>query len=210
MTSSVKLSGSTPGPYFHIGGDEAHSTPDADYIYFVKRVQDIVHDHGKICIGWEEVAKAELLPDTIVQFWWNRVWARKGAEQGRKFIMSPAANAYLDIKYNETTTLGQDWTNKYIEIQDAYQWDPSTVLEGVPEASILGIEAPLWTETIATTNDLDYMIFPRLPGYAEIGWSRLKEQELVRLPSSPGRTRASSGRHGHQILSFPADLMGVV
>ncbi len=166
----------TPGPYFHIGGDEAHSTPDADYIFFVKRIQDIVHDHGKICIGWEEVAKAELLPDTIVQFWWNRVWARKGAEQGRKFIMSPAANAYLDNKYNEATALGMDWTNKYIEIQDAYQWDPSTVLEGVPESSVLGIEAPLWTETIATTNDLDYMIFPRLPGYAEIGWSRLKSR----------------------------------
>jgi hexosaminidase len=90
--------------------------------------------------------------------------------------MSPAANAYLDNKYNEATTLGMDWTNKYIEIQDAYQWDPSTVLEGVPETSVLGIEAPLWTETIATTNDLDYMIFPRLPGYAEIGWSRLKSR----------------------------------
>jgi hexosaminidase len=166
----------TPGPYFHIGGDEAHSTPDADYSFFVKRIQDMVWEHGKICVGWEEVAKAELLPNTIVQFWWNRVWARKGAEQGRKFIMSPASHAYMDIKYNESTTLGQDWTKKYIEVQDAYQWDPSTVLEGVPESTILGIEAPLWTETIVTTNDLDYMLYPRLLGYSEIGWSRLKSR----------------------------------
>jgi len=166
----------TPGPYFHIGGDEAHSTPDTDYTFFVKRIQDMVWEHGKICVGWEEVAKAELLPNTVVQFWWNRVWARKGAEQGRKFIMSPASYTYMDIKYNDSTTLGQDWTNKYIEVQDAYQWDPSTVLEGVPEASVLGIEAPLWSETTVTTSDLDYMIFPRLPGYAEIGWSRLKSR----------------------------------
>jgi len=166
----------TPGPYFHIGGDEAHSTPDADYTYFVKRVQDMVWEQGKIPVGWEEVAKAELLPNTIVQFWWNRVWAHKGAEQGRKFIMSPASHTYMDMKYNASTILGQDWINKYVEVQDAYQWDPSTVLEGVPEANILGVEAPLWSETTATTADLDYMIFPRLPGYAEVGWSRLKSR----------------------------------
>jgi hexosaminidase len=166
----------TPGPYFHIGGDEAHSTPDDDYSYFVRRVQDMVWEQGKIPVGWEEVAKAELLPNTIVQFWWNRVWARKGAEQGRKFIMSPATHAYMDMKYTPATSLGQDWTNQYVEVQTAYQWDPSTVLEGVPETNILGVEAPLWTETIVTPADLEYMVFPRLPGYAEIGWSRLKSR----------------------------------
>ena len=164
----------TPGPYFHIGGDEAHSTPDANYTYFVKRVQAIVKAHGKICIGWEEIAKAELLPDTVVQFWWNRLWARKGAEQGRKFVMSPATHAYMDIKYDEATVLGQDWTKKYIEIKDAYQWDPPLIVEGIPEASILGVESALWSETTVTTADLDFMIFPRLPGYAEIGWSPLR------------------------------------
>ncbi len=166
----------TPAPYIHIGGDEAHSTPDADYIYFVKRVQDIVAAHGKICIGWEEVAKAELLPDTIVQFWWNREWAKKGAKQGRKFIMSPASNIYLDIKYDASTVLGQDWTKEYIEVRHAYEWDPSTILEDVSPDSILGVEAPLWSETTASIADLDYMIFPRLPGCAEIGWTPLKDR----------------------------------
>ena len=136
----------------------------------------MVWEQGKIPVGWEEVAKAELLPNTIVQFWWNRVWARKGAEQGRKFIMSPATHAYMDMKYTPATSLGQDWTNQYVEVQTAYQWDPSTVLEGVPETNILGVEAPLWTETIVTPADLEYMVFPRLPGYAEIGWSRLKSR----------------------------------
>jgi hexosaminidase len=166
----------TPGPYFHIGGDEAHSTPDADYIYFVKRVQDIVKAQGKICIGWEEIAKSELLPDTVVQYWWNKVWAQKGAAQGRKFVMSPAEYAYMDIKYDASTKLGQDWTKKYIEVRDAYEWDPLTVLEGVNESAVLGVEAPLWSETTVTTDDLDYMIFPRLPGYAEIGWTPVQKR----------------------------------
>lgn len=28
-----------------------------------------------------------------------------------------------------------------------------------------------WTETIQTMADIEYMAFPRLAGYAEIGWS---------------------------------------
>jgi hexosaminidase len=37
--------------------------------------------------------------------------------------------------------------------------------------SVLGVEAPLWTETITNRADMDYMLFPRLLGIAEIGWS---------------------------------------
>ena len=37
---------------------------------------------------------------------------------------------------------------------------------------MLGVEAPLWTETVASRADIDYMAFPRLLGYAEIGWSK--------------------------------------
>jgi len=45
------------------------------------------------------------------------------------------------------------------------------VLDQAPEETILGVEAPLWTETVVTADDLDYMTFPRLPGYAEVGWT---------------------------------------
>ncbi|HEX7394624.1 MAG TPA: family 20 glycosylhydrolase, partial [Anaerolineaceae bacterium] len=38
---------------------------------------------------------------------------------------------------------------------------------------ILGIEAPLWSETLRTIKDIEYMAFPRLPGLAELGWSPL-------------------------------------
>jgi hexosaminidase len=45
------------------------------------------------------------------------------------------------------------------------------VVDGLTEDQILGVEAPLWSETLETTADIEYMAFPRLPGYAEIGWS---------------------------------------
>ncbi len=45
------------------------------------------------------------------------------------------------------------------------------MLSSHPPEAILGVEAPLWTETIATMEDLEYLAFPRLPAAAEIGWS---------------------------------------
>ena len=32
-------------------------------------------------------------------------------------------------------------------------------------------EAPLWAETLETLEDIEFMAFPRLPGYAEMAWS---------------------------------------
>jgi hexosaminidase len=167
----AEIAALTPGPYLHVGGDEALSTPEAEYVYFVERLQGIVRGVGKQCLAWEEVARGELLPDTLVQYWWQEQWARKAAESGNKLIMSPASRAYMDMKYDPQTRLGQDWTRRYIDVRDGYEWDPATAVEGVTEDSILGVEAPLWTETVVTGEDLDYMTFPRLPGYAEIGWT---------------------------------------
>jgi hexosaminidase len=159
----------TPGPYLHIGGDEASATSPADYVRFMERVQAIVQAQGKQMIGWEEAAHINLLPTSIVQRWNTNVAAQTPPE-GVKVIMSPASKTYLDMKYHESTPLGMHWA-AYIEVRDAYTWDPATQMEGVSESEILGVEAPLWTETIQTMADIEFMVFPRLPGYAEIGWS---------------------------------------
>ena len=160
----------SPGPWFHIGGDESHVTAEDDYIYFVNRVQDIVLSHGKKVIGWDEIANAELVDDAAVQFWADVENTTKGVEQGAKVLMSPAKKAYLDMQYDSTTHLGLHWAG-YIEVDSAYAWNPATYVEGVTKENILGVEAPLWTETITNMDELEYMVFPRLPGYAEIGWS---------------------------------------
>ncbi len=159
-----------PGPWFHIGGDESHVTDKEDYIYFVNRVQKIVESHGKKVIGWDEIAHASLKNKASVQFWSNTGNTIKGIGQGAKVIMSPANKVYLDMKYDSTTHLGLNWAG-YIEADTAYIWDPATLVPGISRENIRGIEAPLWTETITNMDDLEYMVFPRLPGYAEIGWT---------------------------------------
>ena len=159
----------TPGAYLHVGGDEAQATQADDYTRFIERVQTIVQALDKQMVGWEEIAQADLPPTAIAQHW-NSDLARKAVQRGMKVIMSPAARAYLDMKYEATTPLGLDWAG-YIPVQEAYTWDPATQVSGVSEADILGIEAPLWSETLQTIADIEFMAFPRLLGYAEIGWS---------------------------------------
>jgi len=183
----------TPGPYVHIGGDESHATKKEDYIVYVNKAQEIVHAHGKQMIGWDEISQSTIKPNTIAQFWSNVAFAKAAVAQGAKIIMSPAKKTYVDMKYDSTTKLGQAWA-AYIELEGAYSWDPATYAEGIGKENILGIESPLWTETITTMDEIEYMVFPRMVGYAEIGWSpaagRSWDEYKVRLGNHAGRLKA--------------------
>ena len=159
----------TPGPYIHIGGDETAATPPAAYRRFIERVQTLVQACGKQMIGWEEIAHARLLPTTVVQHWHSND-AHRAVQQGSRIILSPANRAYLDMQYHASAPLGLHWAG-YVEVKDAYDWDPAAHLAGVAESDILGIEAPLWSETLTTLADIEWMAFPRLAALAEIAWS---------------------------------------
>lgn len=165
----------TPGAYIHIGGDEAAATSPGEYLQFIERVEEIVAAHGKQMIGWEEVVRAELRQDSVVQLWNNELSGMVVA-RGGPVILSPASKAYMDMKYNHTTQLGLDWAG-LIEVETGYAWDPVRFLMGVEEENVLGVEAPLWSETVENIEDIEYMVFPRLPGYAEIGWSPVEGRD---------------------------------
>ena len=164
-----ELAALTPTPYIHIGGDEARSTPEEDYKKFIKRIQEIVVAHGKTSIGWSEIGEAELLPGTIAQIWIPAGY-ENARRQGAKIILSPANKIYLDMKYDVSTPLGLDWAG-LVSVKDSYDWEPDSFMEGLEESDILGLEAPLWTETVQTMKDIEYMTFPRIPGVAELAWS---------------------------------------
>jgi len=164
-----ELAALSPTPYIHIGGDEARSTPAEDYKKFIRRIQEIVIAHGKRAIGWSEMGEAEVLPGTVVQHWVGTAY--QGAKrQGAKIILSPANKMYLDMKYDASTPLGLDWAG-LVSVKDSYDWEPGSYMEGLEESDILGLEAPLWTETVRTMKDIEYMVFPRLIGIAELAWS---------------------------------------
>jgi hexosaminidase len=171
-----ELAALTPGEYIHIGGDESHSTELEDFIFFMEKVQQITKDHGKKAIGWDEIVNAELLDETLVQFWAKDENAKAAVAQGNKLIVSKAAKAYMDMKYDTLTPLGLNWAG-LITVQTGYDWDPASLVEGIDKNDIYGVEAPLWGETLTSMDDVEYLMFPRILGYAEIGWSQGSQRD---------------------------------
>jgi hexosaminidase len=98
-----ELAALTPGPYIHIGGDEAQSTAPADYAAFINRAQQIVAAHGKTVVGWHDVVNATPLASTVAQYWGTstrNTAVSTAAQRGTTLVMSPANRTYLDMKYN--------------------------------------------------------------------------------------------------------------
>ncbi len=188
-----EISAITPGPYFHIGGDEAQVTKKEDYIQFIDRFRQIVKANKKIMMGWEEIAQAGIDTASVAQFWHSPNYALMAVEKGGKLLMSPAEKAYLDMSYDSTSSFGLHWA-AFIEVDSAYSWNPATYIDGISRENIIGIEAPLWSETISNMDEVEYLLFPRLPGYAEIGWSQEKgrswEEYRVRLGKQELRFKA--------------------
>ena len=156
--------------YFHLGGDESHVTSKEDYLFFVERVGEIIRTHQKTPIGWDEVAQTDLGPGSVAQFWASEKNALAAVDKKMKVLMSPAKKAYLDMQYDSLSPYGLHWAG-YISVQDAYNWDPLSYVPGLDADHILGIEAPLWSETISDLSGLEYLAFPRLICVAELGWT---------------------------------------
>lgn len=180
-----ELAAMTPGPYLHFGGDESLATTDDDFALFVERVSAIVADLGKTPVAWHEAGAAAGIADSTIGQYWGFVVPTDGMDErarafvrnGAQLILSPADAVYLDMKYPASSTNaavpapGLTWANGPTSVERAYSWEPAAVVAGVGDDDILGVEAPLWTETVRTAADIDTMAFPRAAATAEAGWS---------------------------------------
>jgi hexosaminidase len=167
----------TPGPYLNVGGDEAKDVPKEQYRTYLQRVQAIVAKYGKKLIGWQELAGSTDPARTTAQIWFpeeaDQQAIADASKHGAKLIMSPAEHAYLDMKYDEDNPgypVGQFWAG-FVEVRDAYEWDPEQVIPGIDAKSVIGVSATLFTELVFERPDIDILAFPRLPAIAELGWS---------------------------------------
>lgn len=160
-----------PARILHIGGDESQATAKDDYLYFLNRVRDLADDRDLRIMGWGDISVARVDSTSIIQHWlyWKREHAYLAFEKGARVVLSPANKAYLDMKYDKESRHGLNWAG-YIPLDSVYTWSP----EGeFPEnrSAVLGIEAPLWSETISNPDEMEYLAFPRLLAYAELGWT---------------------------------------
>jgi hexosaminidase len=68
--------------------------------------------------------------------------------------------------------LGQTWAcNRGCDVDQFYNWDPGSYVAGVTDDNVIGVEGALWSETLVTLDNVEYMAFPRLLALAELGWS---------------------------------------
>src|SRR5699024_11029102 len=122
----------TPGPYIHIGGDEADATTAEDFQKFMDKVLPMVTENGKRAMGWQEVSAVDPSQDTVPQYWdpnGDPADVVEAAENGNQILMSPADRAYIDQKYDEDTELGLEWAGP-TTVKESYDWDPAEIVDG--------------------------------------------------------------------------------
>jgi hexosaminidase len=188
-----------PGPYLHIGGDEAFAMPADRYAAYVARVRAIVRGLGKRPIGWQETARAGVGPDDVIQYWMSvpdvplaglpgelrenlaaagRDVAR-ALDAGARIVISPFSHCYLDVPYLERSSEpAQEERRARLglpvyppqTIEGTYGWEPLAAL-GAGPVSVAGVGAAIWCETVTDFDDLSFLLLPRLAGLAEKAWS---------------------------------------
>lgn len=194
-------------PYLHLGGDEVPTyeweTSDevaalmeAEGIASVRDVQGwlmrqlVAHVEaaGRQVIVWDEAMAAEGMDGAIVQAWTSPDAVERGLRFGSPTIASPQQHYYL----NWSATTGEDeplgfGVGKQLAISLRQAWDY------VPPAEVIGIEAALWGEYIATPEKASYHLLPRLAAVAERAWSgtRLTWEEFeAKMPEQVARYAA--------------------
>ena len=183
-----------PAPYLDFAGDEVgdetwKGMADVDRFkaeqglkttkdvqaYFGRKVVEIIESLGKRPMAWDEQVEAQA-PKSVVIQWWRRdrpdVLAA-AARNGYELVISPADQLYFDYHQGPGEP-GAPWEGNKggpQSIAKILAWEP--VPDGfTPEESarVLGIEACVWTEFIATERYLQFMTFPRLLALAEVAW----------------------------------------
>ncbi|MDR1666785.1 MAG: beta-N-acetylhexosaminidase [Bacteroidales bacterium] len=198
-----------PGKYVHIGGDECPKVrwkrchqcqtnirelklKDEHELqsYFIARIEKFVNAKGRTVIGWDEILEGGLAANATVMSWRNMENGAVAAKQGHDVIMTPTAFCYFDYyqskdKNGEPLAIGG-----YLPLEKVYDFDPVPAGLTVSETQhILGGQANLWTEYIATPSGVEYMLLPRLAALSEAVWSPKEGKNYVefkqRLKNGP-------------------------
>ena len=186
-----------PSRYIHLGGDEAskvnwvkcpkcQARMKAEHIehieelqsYFMTRMSNYVRSKGKEVMGWDELTNSTL-PEGAIIYGWQGLGkaALKAAEQGHRFVMTPAKIFYL-IRYQ-----GPQWFEPLTyfgnnTLKDVYMYEPvQKEWNSAYENLLLGVQASMWTEFCSKPEDVEYQLFPRLLALSDIAWGQKNRKD---------------------------------
>ncbi|MEL7339923.1 MAG: beta-N-acetylhexosaminidase, partial [Bacteroidota bacterium] len=185
-----------PGPFIHIGGDEAPTTQwerssycrrlirreglgDAKGLqaYFIKRMANFLTEKNRQLIGWDEILESGLPENAIVMAWRGEAGGIEAAKEGHTVIMSPNTYCYFDYYQGdpaqEPLAIGGN-----LPVRKVYQYEPIPAELSAQEAEhIQGAQANVWTEYIREEQHLFYMVYPRAAALAEVLWSPAERRD---------------------------------
>lgn len=179
-----------PGPYIHIGGDEAPkdrweesevaqevirreglTNEDELQSWFIRRIETFLNEHGRSLVGWDEILEGGLAPNATVMSWRGITGGIAAAREGHDVIMSPTSHLYLD--YYQGDTIQEPLAiGGFLPLEKVYSYEPIPAELSFEEAlHILGPQGNVWTEYLKTPEQVEYMLLPRLLALSEVAWS---------------------------------------
>jgi hexosaminidase len=186
----AEAAGLFPGPWVHIGGDEcpksrwnacpkcqarikAEGLADSGGLqsWLVRRMESHLSARGKRLIGWDEILEGGLPPNVTVMSWRGSAGGIEAARQGHDVVMAPTGSVYLDY-YQGEPRFEPPAIGGFLPLATVYAFEPCPPgLSAREAAHVLGGQANLWTEYVATPGHASYMMWPRLCALAEAVWS---------------------------------------
>ena len=179
-----------PGPYIHIGGDEAVKVQwkadpavqarmralyigdeDALQGWFTARMEQFLTAHGRKLVGWDEILLGGVPPRATVMSWRGLDGAIIAAKLGHDTVLAPQPIYYFDNRQAASADQPPG-RGRLVTLKDVYDFDPiPAVLSPAERTHVLGVQAQLWSEHIRTEERVSFMAFPRALAIAETGWS---------------------------------------
>ena len=178
-----------PGPWLHIGGDEApkqrwkacpacqkrimdQGLKDEEELqsWLIKELQTHLKTLGKTLIGWDEILEGGIAPEATVMSWRGIDGAVAAAKAGHDAVLSPSPALYLDNRQG-FGPLEPPGRGNLIDLASVYRFDPApAAIPAEARRHILGVQANLWTEHVRTEQRAAWMMFPRANALAEVAW----------------------------------------
>jgi hexosaminidase len=150
--------------------------------WFVKQFDSYVTSKGRRIIGWDEILEGGLAPGATVMSWRGESGGIAAANANHDVVMASNGYLYLDYYQQErgTPNFREPWTiGGFVSLEKTYSFEPIPK-EIAPEKAkhVLGAQAQLWTEYIATPKRLEYMAWPRLSALSEVVWSPAEQKNF--------------------------------
>lgn len=175
-----------PSPYVHVGGDEVPYPASVAQPRFTRELDVYLRSRGRRLVGWDEILTPQLPRDATVMAWTGRKRTAQAARHGNDVVVASGA-LYFDGAQGDAAQ--EPRASKHMSTLEQVYDDGITPPGLTPpeSAHVIGAQANVWTEHIATADHLFYMALPRELALAEIAWTPRERKSwpsfLARLPA---------------------------